>query len=121
MAYMVKALDILGNMPELDSCVCCGGPLAQAGNLFSVEEGGMMCAKCGSGLSKDGSRPLIYEPKFAIVDVLKYFQKHPLSAFRKLALDDQTLKMLQPIMQQYLTYHLDIRELKSEGFFKDGL
>ena len=32
-----------------------------------------------------------------------------------------TLEKLQKIMKQYLAYHLDVKELKSEGFFRDGL
>ena len=120
MAYTIKALDILGNMPHIRSCVCCGSteePL----KLFSVKEGGMICRKCSENLKEEDSRPLIYETNFAIVDILGYFQKHPLSAFRKLALEEKTLEKLQRIMKQYLAYHLDVKELKSEGFFRDGL
>lgn len=124
MAYMVKVLDILGSMPEMKLCVCCGcegetggGPL----KLFSVAEGGMICRNCAENLRAEGSQPLIYETNFAIVDILGYFQKHPLSAFRKLALEEKVLEKLQKILKQYLAYHLDVKDLKSEGFFRDGL
>ena len=120
MAYMIKALDILGSMPQIRECACCGTGEERL-NLFSVKEGGMICRKCGENLKEEDSRPLIYEANFAIVDILGYFQKHPLSAFRKLALEEKTLEKLQRIMRQYLAYHLDVKELKSEGFFRDGL
>ena len=120
MAYMIKALDILGSMPQIRGCVCCGSTEEHL-KLFSVKEGGMICRKCGENLKEEDSRPLIYETNFAIVDILGYFQKHPLSAFRKLALEEKTLEKLQKIMKQYLAYHLDVKDLKSEGFFRDGL
>ena len=124
MAYTVKALDILGSMPQLKGCACCGAETETGGGnlkLFSVKEGGMICRKCGENRKEEDSRPLIYETNFAIVDILGYFQKHPLSAFRKLALEEKTLEKLQKIMKQYLAYHLDVKELKSEGFFREGL
>ena len=118
-AYLVKVLDVLGNMPHLESCVCCNAPDAR--QFFSVEEGGMLCRECAERLHKDGNHPLIYQANFAIVDILRYFQKHPLEAFRKLALEEQTQEKLQRILKQYLAYHLDVKNLKSEGFFRDGL
>ena len=124
MAYTVKALEILGNMPQVRACACCGAETEAGGGalkLFSVEEGGMICRKCGENLRTEASHPLIYEANFAIVDILGYFQKQPLSALRKLALQEGTLDKLQKIMKQYLAYHLDVKELKSEGFFRDGL
>ena len=81
----------------------------------------MICRKCAENLQAEDNRTLIYDADFAIVDILGYFQKHPLSAFRKLALEEKTLEKLQKIMKQYLAYHLDVKDLKSEGFFRDGL
>lgn len=124
MAYIVKALDILGSIPQMKGCVCCGTQIGEDGGplkLFSVEEGGMICRNCAENLRSQASPPLIYEANFAIVDILGYFQKHPLSTLRKLALEERTLEKLQRIMKQYLAYHLDVKELKSEGFFRDGL
>ncbi|MGN1414908.1 MAG: DNA repair protein RecO [Anaerovoracaceae bacterium] len=121
MAYMVKALDILGTMPCLDQCTACGCSGSEHLQLFSVEEGGMLCDTCGQQLRKENGRALIYEINFGIVDILKYFQKHPLSDFRRLALEENTLEKLQHILRQYLAYHLDVKELKSEGFFTEDL
>ena len=134
MAYIIKALDILGTMPCLDQCAACGcrpestsGASPDSGNgrpaglhLFSVEEGGMVCDACGQQLRKENGRALIYDTNFGIVDILKYFQKHPLSDFRRLALEEKTLEKLQHILRQYLAYHLDVKELKSEVFFSEN-
>lgn len=120
MAYLVKALDILGTMPCLNQCTACGCGGSEHLHLFSVEEGGMLCDACGQQLRKENGRALIYEINFGIVDILKYFQKHPLSDFRRLALEEKTLEKLQHILRQYLAYHLDVKELKSEGFFSEN-
>ena len=122
MAYVVKALDILGNMPCLDQCACCGcsGESPEKNlQLFSVEEGGMVCRTCGQQLRKENSRTLIYAADFGIVEILKYFQKRPLADFRRLALEEKTLEKLQKILRQYLAWHLDVKELKSEAFFTE--
>ena len=121
MAYLVKALDILGTMPCLNQCTACGCSGSEHLHLFSVEEGGMLCDACGQQLRKENGRALIYEINFGIVDILKYFQKHPLSDFRRLALEEKTLEKLQHILRQYLAYHLDVKELKSEVFFAEDL
>jgi len=119
MAYIVKLLDILGNMPHLESCVSCQS--SDIGEYFCVSEGGMICSKCAERLGTDDNRALIYVTNFGIVNILKYFQKNHLSAFEKLALDNKVLERLQIIMKSYLAYHLDVRELKSEDLLKAGL
>lgn len=119
MAYVVKALDILGNMPSLERCAGCGADQGLA--YFSVSEGGMVCRDCGQRIKQEGDRTLIYKTDFGIVNILKYFQKQPFSAFEKLALEEKVLRRLQAIMAAYLAYHLDVKELKSEEFFRNGL
>ena len=119
MAYIVKALDALGNMPGLEECVSCGEEKPEA--YFSVSEGGMVCATCGERILRESERTLIYRTDFGIVNILKYFQKKPFSAFEKLALEEKVLRRLQTIMAGYLAYHLDVKELKSEAFFRNGL
>lgn len=40
-----------------------------------------------------------------------------MSAFEKIALNDQMQGTLQEIMKEYISYHMDIKGLKSESFF----
>ena len=67
LAYEVKALLILGSFPVLDRCSCCGKD--EKLRYFSVKDGGMVCEKCRN----TANDTLIYEPKFDIVNILKYF------------------------------------------------
>lgn len=118
MAYIVKILDILGTMPELDVCVCCGKN-TESGmqTYFSIEDGGVICHRCADKIAADDNRRLIYRTDFDIIDILKYFRKMPMSAFEKIALEDNVQQKLQEIMKRYISYHMDIKQLKSEYFF----
>ncbi len=124
LAYLVKLLDILGTMPQLDSCVICEKePAKEDGKyvadqfLFSIKEGGMVCPRCAKELALEDERPLIYKLGIGIIDILKFFQKQPMSAFEKIALDEKLQTTLQEIIKEYISYHLDISGLKSESFF----
>lgn len=121
MAYIVKLLDALGTMPETDSCTCCGAEIQKQSDggyiFFSVEEGGILCSKCAADISPAENRPLIYKTDFDIIEILKYFQRMPMQAFEKIALDDKIQDELQRIMKEYISYHMDIKGLKSESFF----
>ena len=113
LAYETKALSLLGSFPQLDQCVCCGSQ--ENLRRFSVKDGGMICSNCGN----KANDTLIYQPKFDIVNILKYFLKTPLHAFERIALDETVAKDLQGILRDYMSYHLDIGTLKSESFFDE--
>lgn len=136
-AYIVKILDILGTMPELSVCTSCGeenprenskeNPAGSEKNnnnpgggekfFFSIKEGGRICPRCAKVLSSQGDGPLIYTLEIGIIDILKYFQKMPVKAFEKIALDQKVQEKIQKLLKDYISYHLDIRGLKSESFF----
>lgn len=113
LAYQIKALDILGYMPVLESCSSCGKEIEL--NDFCVTSGGMVCAECKDALLKEGET-LIYTVKFDIVNVLKYIRKNPLRAMERLALNQEVLGPLMEIIKKYAEYHMDIGKLKSEDF-----
>lgn len=121
MAYIVKLLDAAGMMPETDSCACCGGEIPKYSDsgyiFFSVEEGGLLCSQCAASIPSKMNRPLIYKADFDIIEILKYFKRMPMQAFEKIALDDKIQDELQRIMKEYISYHMDIKGLKSESFF----
>ncbi len=111
-AYMVKALDMLGVMPVIGSCAECGKPGCD--RFFSINQGGMVCGECAKALTESSQDVMIYDTNFGIVNILKYFQKEPFSSFEKLALDDEIALKLREILKKYMEYHLDIGILKSE-------
>ncbi len=144
-AYEVKLLKLLGHAPVLDNCVMCGKALKKVDKneqnpypLFSIIDGGVICKSCANeinskytiddmdgGLQKPENftkkphptsyNQLIYEPKFDIVDTLRYLADKPLSAFEKIALNESTAGELKEILREYFSYHLEVGPLKSES------
>lgn len=113
-AYQIKSLQILGLMPELEICVECS--CKEEGNGFSIEKGGILCEKCRKILADETNETLIYDINFDIVNILKYFSKNPLRNLENLGLDDVMAGKVYKLLKNYIKYHLDINDLKSEGF-----
>ena len=114
LAYQVKALQLSGAMPQINCCVLCGAK--NEPELFSIKDGGVICQNCALNIQVNHNDTLIYKINFGIVNILRYILDNPLKSFENLALDEELLKQLQKIIKSYITYHLDIGELKSEGF-----
>ncbi len=118
LAYIVKALDNTGTMPELDYCASCGRPRnGHRAGWFSIEDGGILCRECFEEAAKTqeyGDKTLIYPVNFDIINILGYFRTQPFQRFEKLALDDKVSAELMDILKSYMAYHLDISNLKSE-------
>ena len=112
LAYQWKTLKICGHMPNLSACAACGKK--EDLRWFDVEEGGVLCDHCKESTGKNGR--LIYEMGFGILDILRYFLGNPLSRLEKLALDEETQRLVRNIVKSYMKYHLDISGLKSEEF-----
>lgn len=112
LAYQVKLLKSLGVMPQLESCAICGQK--QQAALFSIAEGGIICSDCSQNMQNSQHDALIYDVKFGIVSILRYFAKNPLKSIENLALKEDAGKLLQQIMRAYAAYYLDVSDLKSE-------
>ncbi|MBN7772693.1 DNA repair protein RecO [Clostridium aminobutyricum] len=117
LAFQMKALSYIGCMPELKHCVSCGCEAEWVS--FCIEEGGVICQNCVKKLKSNMKELLIYDVDFGIIRVINYILCNPLKSFENLALTDDTQKQLKLIIRDYIGYHLDIRELKSESFLMD--
>ena len=111
-AYQVKLLQIMGLLPRLDACLCCGEKKRAA--FFSVQEGGIICEQCGSREEISADSTLISCGRFDIVNVLDFILENPLKKLEHIALQDETGRLLQRLVREYSAYHLDIRDMKSE-------
>lgn len=114
LAYQIKVLQESGSMPQIKQCVLCGKN--DEAVIFSIKEGGILCKNCCLKYPNIENDTLIYNIDFGIVNVLQYIMNSPLRNFENLALDDKIQKHLHIIIKSYIVYHLDITELKSEGF-----
>ncbi len=118
-AYQIKALHICGSGPVVDNCVICGR--TDGISAFSISEGGLVCSDCMDNAKKSDeiNDSLIYEVDFGIVNIIRYILNNPIASFEKLALDEKSLNRLRKIFTHYISYHLDVKELKSEEFLTD--
>lgn len=112
LAYQVKLFKYLGIMPELERCTVCGEKKEAA--AFSIKDGGIICEDCLGNLENSDNDTLIYDDKFGIVNILRYFTVNPLKSIENLALKGDTGRMLQKLVREYAAHYLDISELKSE-------
>jgi DNA repair protein RecO (recombination protein O) len=100
----------------LDKCVVCGAK--EEKYFFSISEGGIICESCLDKLknTQNFDESLIFELNFGILDIIRYILFNPLLRLEKLGINEESLKLLKEIINCYIVYHLDIRNLKSEGF-----
>ena len=115
LAYQTKLLRIAGLLPELDHCVCCGE--SRPAFAFSVREGGIVCGECASKPEISSDSTLISCSKFDIVKVLNFFLVNPLKKLENIALNEEMGRLLQRLIREYASYHLDISDIKSEKLF----
>lgn len=112
LAYQTKVLRYAGVMPQLEHCAVCGEKKQAA--KFSIEDGGIICGDCMQDMENLETHTLIYDLKFGILDVLKYFMANPLKKLENIALKEDAGKLLQEIIRKYAAYYLDTSDLKSE-------
>ena len=109
LAFVVKSFAMLGVMPELNSCVRCGKEPEDI--LFSVKDGGVVCASC---CENDDQDTLIFKTNFDIVRLLKYFIKNPLKNFIKVQLKPEVYDELRKIINKYIEYYLGVSGILSD-------
>ncbi|MEG0291269.1 MAG: DNA repair protein RecO [Anaerovoracaceae bacterium] len=114
LAYEVKCLKELGVLPEIHFCTKCNSK--DELNYFSVKDGGVLCSKCIKDEANSRQETLIFPIKFGIISILEFFIKNPLSSLKKLTLEDSSLLEIRAIIKEYMMYHLDVYNLKSESF-----
>jgi len=116
-AFQIKALHILGQGPRIDDCVFCG--TKDNISYFSVKDGGAVCRDCSSNINRDTNVSLIYDLDEGIINILRYFLDEPLGSLEKVALNSKMLGSIKQLLKGYMAYHLDISDLKSEGFLSE--
>jgi len=112
LAYQIKLFKHLGVMPELEQCALCGKK--DEASVFSIEDGGIICAECAQNIQNSQSHTLIYDAGFGIINILRYFTANPLKSIENIALKEDVGKRLQKLVRDYAAYHLDASDIKSE-------
>lgn len=114
LAYQIKSWKYLGCQPELSACVCCGDK--DSLQELSIGQGGCICSKCLKENSLRDNEFLIYGSDFDMIGVIRYIFSNPLENLEGIALRDAMLEKIRRFTKEYIEYHLDIKNLKTEGF-----
>lgn len=111
-AYQLKVLQQFGISPQLDSCVICGKKEDEV--QFSIPDGGLVCNGCGA--KEEQNETLLYHADIGIINIMNFTMKHPLKMLQNLTVEDAAAKNIMNLLKNYISYHLNIDHLKSEGF-----
>jgi len=109
--YELHLLEGAGFRPELERCVAGRERILAEDQFFSVEEGGVLCPRCGPG--RPGARPI----SMAALKVLRHLQRSDWEAVEGLALRPAVLEELERVMEAHLTYLLE-RRLNAPDFLR---
>jgi len=114
--YELRLLALEGYQPQLFRCLDCGETIQPVVNYFDPLQGGVLCPRCGEGLSAGhrGDR-LTRAVSVITLKVLRYLQTHNYEQSMRLRLKSSTHRDLETLMLHYITYVLE-RNLKSVEF-----
>lgn len=109
--YEVRLLDLVGFRPQLFNCINCGEEIKPEDQYFSAAKGGVLCPKCGKGLS--GARPI----SLPALKLLRHLQRSSYKVAKKARLPEMIDRELENLMGHYLTYQLE-RGLNTPNFLR---
>jgi DNA repair protein RecO (recombination protein O) len=109
--YELQLLSLAGFQPELRQCVAGGEKIVAEDQFFSPEEGGVVCAKCGS------AGPSRVPISISALKLLRYFQAHDYASAIVVHVRPAVEAELERILLVYITHLLE-RQLKSVEFLK---
>jgi DNA repair protein RecO (recombination protein O) len=116
--YELRLLALEGYQPQLFRCLGCGETIQPVENYFDPSQGGVLCPRCGAGLSIGRDRWRLVRPvSVNTLKVLRYLQTHSYEQGIRLRLKPSTHQDLEALMLHYITYVLE-RNLKSVEFLQ---
>ncbi len=110
--FEIRLLSLLGIMPLLESCVCCGAkPLGEA--KFSFKHGGVLCQTClDKDLDTDARRISSGTIKF-----IEHVRHSPFEKVSRIKVSQDVGTELEAILRRFLDYHIE-RRLRTLKFIR---
>ncbi len=109
--YQLRLLDMVGFRPELFQCLGCREEIAPEDQYFSIEQGGVLCPRCGRAERKARSISL------AGLKVLRHYQRSPYEVAAQAGIRPEVEREVEALMEAYFTYLLE-RQLNSPAFLR---
>lgn len=107
-AFELKIAHILGYSPHFHCCTCCGSDQTA---VFSPRQGGLLCSSCR------GADVIKIEP--GTVAIARRLIEAPIKQAGQLRPTAGQKKELAIVTAAFLSYHLDLREIKSRRLLND--
>jgi len=108
--FEIRALDLAGYGPRLDSCARCGAHLGEEILVrLEVSQGGALCRGCGAGGGLSISR--------GTLKLLQEARSLPLERLHRVAFSSLALKESKGLLRAFFMYHAG-RSLKSGEFLE---
>ncbi|HGJ67350.1 TPA: DNA repair protein RecO [bacterium] len=111
-AYELRLLEKMGLKPRLDSCILCSAEIDDLNPKFSVKNGGILCNKCSN------SENNIFTISRGSLEVMKKMQESSLEFISRLRLSEQNRQEITKALLSFLTFHTDIKNLRSLSFLE---
>jgi len=109
-AFDLKAMDIAGFRPVLDSCSNCGKAL-DSKVYFSPSSGGAVCAQCTKPADS-------FEMGLQALGTMGQMQRMPIENVVVIRVKDEILEDIKELMIRYMRYYLN-RKFKSSDFLNN--
>ncbi len=107
-SFELKLAHLAGYSPHFHSCSACGSLEA---SKFSPRQGGMLCNIC--------SRADVIAIDKGIIAIVERLISAPLSQAHLVRLSVEQKKTLSRVTSAFLTYHLDLGDIKSRSLLKE--
>ncbi len=104
-AFEMRLMSTIGFMPSLNDCQCCGNTAELSiNNIFSFEEGGIICSKC---CDKSDHIPFSCSVSGKTLQVIAYISGCEISKFLSFKIDDVLSAEFNFLCENYLIHKLE--------------
>ena len=108
-SFELRLLEHSGYRPELGHCIRCSGGIGEGDCLFSPEDGGVLCSRCGELVR--AAIPISAE----VLKTLRVLQGETYARCSHLQIKRPIREKVERVMREYITYLLEC-QLKSVEF-----
>ena len=111
-AFEIKLLERMGLNPRLDSCIICSCEINDESPKFSIQSGGVICAKC----SRSGH--YAFNISLSSLELMRKMADISLEVIPSLNLSEFNRQEIKKILSGFISYHVDAKNLRSLSFLE---
>ena len=112
--FELRIMSMLGFMPDLKACRCCG-EYAREKMFFSIEENNLLCGECKEETNNGGEEIMELSP--VLLHTMRFVVYSPIEKVYSFVLSGTTKPQFSEFTEQYLLRHLG-RSFKTLDYYK---